>query len=154
MPNSDTTHHLVAKHVLRVCEIRLTRREEVRKRLRERRRRRFWLPDAKPWTSTTWTKTNWSTPAFLKRAKRVNGNDDVRCVSCRDKINELYEWMCQLESEKFDHMEKLKLQKYEVRTWPWLLHTRALSSVDFSVFDSSSRSRDCVRESRSSVNCK
>lgn len=35
--------------------------------------------------------------------------------SCRDKINELHEWMCQLESEKFDHTEKLKLQKYEVR---------------------------------------
>uniref|UniRef100_A0A8C6LVZ1 Troponin T type 3a (skeletal, fast) n=1 Tax=Nothobranchius furzeri TaxID=105023 RepID=A0A8C6LVZ1_NOTFU len=33
----------------------------------------------------------------------------------KDKINELNEWMRQLESEKFDHMEKLKLQKYEVR---------------------------------------
>uniref|UniRef100_H3CAU9 Troponin T type 3a (skeletal, fast) n=1 Tax=Tetraodon nigroviridis TaxID=99883 RepID=H3CAU9_TETNG len=32
----------------------------------------------------------------------------------KDKINELHDWMCQLESEKFDHMEKLKLQKYEV----------------------------------------
>lgn len=34
---------------------------------------------------------------------------------CRDKINELHEWMTQLESEKFDHMERLKRQKYEVR---------------------------------------
>lgn len=42
-------------------------------------------------------------------------------VSCRDKINELHDWMCQLESEKFDHMEKLKLQKYEVRTRLWSL---------------------------------
>lgn len=37
------------------------------------------------------------------------------CFFCRDKINELHEWMCQLESEKFDHMERLKRQKYEVR---------------------------------------
>lgn len=36
-------------------------------------------------------------------------------VCGRDKINELHEWMCQLESEKFDHMERLKRQKYEVR---------------------------------------
>lgn len=36
-------------------------------------------------------------------------------VSCRDKINELHDWMRQLESEKFDHMERLKRQKYEVR---------------------------------------
>lgn len=40
---------------------------------------------------------------------------DVLLPPCRDKINELYEWMCQLESEKFDHMERLKRQKYEVR---------------------------------------
>ncbi|XP_013874796.1 troponin T, fast skeletal muscle isoforms isoform X2 [Austrofundulus limnaeus] len=32
----------------------------------------------------------------------------------RDKITELSDWMRQLESEKFDHMERLKLQKYEV----------------------------------------
>ncbi|XP_024911912.1 troponin T, fast skeletal muscle isoforms-like isoform X9 [Cynoglossus semilaevis] len=31
----------------------------------------------------------------------------------KDKINELHEWMTQLESEKFDHMERLKRQKYE-----------------------------------------
>lgn len=43
--------------------------------------------------------------------------ESYRCcgVSRRDKINELYDWMCQLESEKFDHMERLKRQKYEVR---------------------------------------
>ncbi|KAG7522889.1 troponin T, fast skeletal muscle isoforms-like isoform X1 [Solea senegalensis] len=34
----------------------------------------------------------------------------------KDKINELHEWMTQLESEKFDHMERLKRQKYEVTT--------------------------------------
>lgn len=41
----------------------------------------------------------------------------------RDKINELYDWMRQLESEKFDHMERLKRQKYEVRPLPLLPHT-------------------------------
>lgn len=40
----------------------------------------------------------------------------VLLCCCRDKINELYEWMCELESEKFDHMERLKRQKYEVST--------------------------------------
>ncbi|CAL8375312.1 unnamed protein product [Arctogadus glacialis] len=34
----------------------------------------------------------------------------------KDKINELHEWMSTLESEKFDHMERLKRQKYEVTT--------------------------------------
>ncbi|KAJ3596606.1 hypothetical protein NHX12_003010 [Muraenolepis orangiensis] len=34
----------------------------------------------------------------------------------KDKINELHEWMTSLESEKFDHMERLKRQKYEVTT--------------------------------------
>lgn len=43
-------------------------------------------------------------------------------VSCREKINELHQWMSQLESEKFDHMERLKRQKYEVRPRPCRLH--------------------------------
>ena len=34
----------------------------------------------------------------------------------RDKINEFHDWMRQLESEKFDHMERLKKQKYEITT--------------------------------------
>lgn len=32
----------------------------------------------------------------------------------REKAKELYEWIKTLESEKFDHMERLKKQKYEV----------------------------------------
>lgn len=32
----------------------------------------------------------------------------------REKAKELHEWMKTLESEKFDHMERLKKQKYEV----------------------------------------
>lgn len=33
----------------------------------------------------------------------------------RDKAQELSDWIHQLESEKFDLMEKLKQQRYEVR---------------------------------------
>jgi len=48
------------------------------------------------------------------------------CFSRRDKINELNDWMRQLESEKFDHMERLKKQKYEVRL---RLHTTVMVTV-------------------------
>ncbi|KAG8563854.1 hypothetical protein GDO81_016220 [Engystomops pustulosus] len=34
----------------------------------------------------------------------------------RDKAKELWDWLYQLESEKFEHGEKLKRQKYEVTT--------------------------------------
>lgn len=34
---------------------------------------------------------------------------------CRDKAKELWDWMYKLEAEKFDHVETLKRQKYEVR---------------------------------------
>lgn len=37
------------------------------------------------------------------------------CVSgCRDKANELWQWLMQLEAEKYDLNEKLKRQKYDV----------------------------------------
>uniref|UniRef100_A0A3Q2YVH7 Troponin T type 3a (skeletal, fast) n=1 Tax=Hippocampus comes TaxID=109280 RepID=A0A3Q2YVH7_HIPCM len=49
------------------------------------------------------------------RRKQLN-IDHLNEDKLRDKINELYEWMCQLESEKFDHTERLKRQKYEVTT--------------------------------------
>ncbi|XP_042616399.1 troponin T, fast skeletal muscle isoforms-like isoform X11 [Cyprinus carpio] len=34
----------------------------------------------------------------------------------REKAKELWEWLYQLEAEKFEHIEKLKRQKYEVTT--------------------------------------
>lgn len=34
--------------------------------------------------------------------------------SRREKANELWQWMMQLEAEKFDLSEKLKRQKYDV----------------------------------------
>uniref|UniRef100_A0A3B4UYC0 Troponin T type 3a (skeletal, fast) n=1 Tax=Seriola dumerili TaxID=41447 RepID=A0A3B4UYC0_SERDU len=46
------------------------------------------------------------------RRKQLN-IDHLNEDKLKDKINELHEWMSQLESEKFDHMERLKRQKYE-----------------------------------------
>lgn len=33
----------------------------------------------------------------------------------REKAKELWDWLYTLEAEKFEHLEKLKRQKYEVR---------------------------------------
>ncbi|XP_062246561.1 troponin T type 3a (skeletal, fast) isoform X2 [Platichthys flesus] len=49
------------------------------------------------------------------RRKQLNV-DHLNEDKLKDKITELHEWMTQLESEKFDHMERLKRQKYEVTT--------------------------------------
>uniref|UniRef100_A0A8D0CZ62 Troponin T type 3a (skeletal, fast) n=1 Tax=Sander lucioperca TaxID=283035 RepID=A0A8D0CZ62_SANLU len=48
------------------------------------------------------------------RRKQLN-IDHLNEDKLKEKIKELHEWMSQLESEKFDHMERLKRQKYEVR---------------------------------------
>eukprot|EP00066_Takifugu_rubripes_P016156 XP_011605422.1 PREDICTED: troponin T, fast skeletal muscle isoforms-like isoform X3 [Takifugu rubripes] len=50
---------------------------------------------------------------ILAARRKALNIDHLNEDKLKDKINELYDWMCQLESEKFDHMEKLKLQKYE-----------------------------------------
>lgn len=47
------------------------------------------------------------------RRKAVN-IDHLGEDKLREKAKELWEWMYALESEKFDHIEKLKRQKYEV----------------------------------------
>merc|ERR1712098_698089 len=49
------------------------------------------------------------------RRKQLN-IDHLNEDKLKDKITELHEWMKTLESEKFDHMERLKRQKYEVTT--------------------------------------
>merc|ERR1712098_41107 len=49
------------------------------------------------------------------RRKQLN-IDHLNEDKLKDKITELHEWMQTLESEKFDHMERLKRQKYEVTT--------------------------------------
>ncbi|XP_062845376.1 troponin T type 3b (skeletal, fast) [Trichomycterus rosablanca] len=50
---------------------------------------------------------------LAERRKPLN-IDHLNEDKLRDKAKELWEWMCTLESEKFDHIEKLKRQKYEV----------------------------------------
>ncbi|XP_034390393.1 troponin T, fast skeletal muscle isoforms-like [Cyclopterus lumpus] len=52
---------------------------------------------------------------LASRRKQLN-IDHLNEDKLKDKISELHEWMTQLESEKFDHMERLKRQKYEVTT--------------------------------------
>ncbi|XP_031734409.1 troponin T type 3a (skeletal, fast) isoform X3 [Anarrhichthys ocellatus] len=52
---------------------------------------------------------------LASRRKQLN-IDHLNEDKLKDKITELHEWMTQLESEKFDHMERLKRQKYEVTT--------------------------------------
>ncbi|XP_050929081.1 troponin T type 3a (skeletal, fast) isoform X2 [Lates calcarifer] len=53
---------------------------------------------------------------ILAARRKALNIDHLNEDKLKDKINELHEWMCQLESEKFDHMERLKRQKYEVTT--------------------------------------
>uniref|UniRef100_A0A4W4ERV9 Troponin T type 3a (skeletal, fast) n=1 Tax=Electrophorus electricus TaxID=8005 RepID=A0A4W4ERV9_ELEEL len=53
---------------------------------------------------------------LAERRKALN-IDHLNEDKLRDKIKELHEWMKTLESEKFDHMERLKKQKYEVLTF-------------------------------------
>uniref|UniRef100_A0A3Q2UXE3 Troponin T type 3a (skeletal, fast) n=1 Tax=Haplochromis burtoni TaxID=8153 RepID=A0A3Q2UXE3_HAPBU len=49
------------------------------------------------------------------RRKQLN-IDHLNEDKLKEKIKELHDWMTQLESEKFDHTERLKRQKYEVTT--------------------------------------
>ncbi|XP_028813081.1 troponin T type 3b (skeletal, fast) isoform X6 [Denticeps clupeoides] len=49
------------------------------------------------------------------RRKALN-IDHLNEDKLKEKAKELWEWMFTLESEKFDHIEKLKRQKYEVTT--------------------------------------
>ncbi|XP_023697961.1 troponin T type 3a (skeletal, fast) isoform X2 [Paramormyrops kingsleyae] len=52
---------------------------------------------------------------LAERRKPLN-IDHLSEDKLRDKAKELWDWMQTLESDKFDHMEKLKRQKYEVTT--------------------------------------
>merc|ERR1712243_408913 len=53
---------------------------------------------------------------ILAARRKALNIDHLNEDKLKDKIKELHEWMTQLESEKFDHMERLKRQKYEVTT--------------------------------------
>ncbi|XP_047675986.1 troponin T type 3a (skeletal, fast) isoform X5 [Tachysurus fulvidraco] len=52
---------------------------------------------------------------LAERRKALN-IDHLNEDKLKEKAKELYEWIKTLESEKFDHMERLKRQKYEVTT--------------------------------------
>ncbi|XP_030650148.1 troponin T type 3b (skeletal, fast) [Chanos chanos] len=52
---------------------------------------------------------------LAERRKPLN-IDHLNEDKLREKAKEMWEWMRTLESEKFDHMERLKRQKYEVTT--------------------------------------
>ncbi|XP_067830561.1 troponin T, slow skeletal muscle isoform X3 [Heptranchias perlo] len=56
---------------------------------------------------------------LAERRKPLN-IDHLNDEKMKEKAKELWEWMYQLESEKFDLMDKLKRQKYEIKT----LHNR------------------------------
>merc|ERR1712243_130275 len=49
---------------------------------------------------------------ILAARRKALNIDHLNEDKLKDKIKELHEWMTQLESEKFDHMERLKRQKY------------------------------------------
>uniref|UniRef100_K7FAT8 Troponin T, slow skeletal muscle n=1 Tax=Pelodiscus sinensis TaxID=13735 RepID=K7FAT8_PELSI len=51
---------------------------------------------------------------ILAERRRPLNIESMREDELREKAKELHEWIHQLESEKFDLMEKLKYQKYEV----------------------------------------
>ncbi|XP_007245000.3 troponin T type 3b (skeletal, fast) isoform X5 [Astyanax mexicanus] len=50
---------------------------------------------------------------LAERRKALN-IDHLNEDKLREKAKELWDWMYSLESEKFDHIEKLKRQKYEI----------------------------------------
>lgn len=39
---------------------------------------------------------------------------NISVTRCRDKANELWQWLMDLEAEKYDLNDKLKRQKYDV----------------------------------------
>uniref|UniRef100_A0A3Q0SF60 Troponin T type 3a (skeletal, fast) n=1 Tax=Amphilophus citrinellus TaxID=61819 RepID=A0A3Q0SF60_AMPCI len=53
---------------------------------------------------------------ILAARRKALNIDHLNEEKLKEKIKELHDWMTQLESEKFDHMERLKKQKYEVTT--------------------------------------
>lgn len=63
----------------------------------------------------------WASPTYNhKGAVKYNLQQINWCVPHREKATELWQWLMELEGEKFDLSERLKKQKYEVRE---LCHT-------------------------------
>lgn len=114
-------------------------RREQRSRQRERRKRRSWRTGGSLLTSTISMRTKWSKDAstsiifhrlisaFCRVLHYRRGLlvfcpwNTLRFCSKREKANELWQWLMTLEAEKFDLIEKLKRQKYDVSTLPRVL---------------------------------
>ncbi|XP_026866309.1 troponin T type 3b (skeletal, fast) isoform X9 [Electrophorus electricus] len=114
---------------------RQARREEERLRKEELDAKRKAEDDAKKKSVLTSMGSNYS--SYLQKADQKKGKkqterekkkkilaerrkalniDHLNEDKLRDKAKELWDWMFSLESEKFDHIEKLKRQKYEITT--------------------------------------
>ncbi|XP_017565101.1 troponin T type 3b (skeletal, fast) isoform X7 [Pygocentrus nattereri] len=112
---------------------RQARREEERLRKEEADVKKKAEEDAKKKSVLTSMGSNYS--SYLQKADQKRGKkqterekkkkilaerrkplniDHLNEDKLREKAKELWEWMYKLESEKFDHIEKLKRQKYEV----------------------------------------
>ncbi|XP_076878225.1 troponin T type 3b (skeletal, fast) [Brachyhypopomus gauderio] len=112
---------------------RQARREEERLRKEEADAKRKAEDEAKKKSVLTGMGSNYS--SYLAKADQKKGKkqterekkkkilaerrkplniDHLNEDKLRDKAKELWDWMFTLESEKFDHNEKLKRQKYEV----------------------------------------
>lgn len=91
-------------------------------RRRERRRRGSWARDGNRWTSTTWTRrdsSRWWVAGWGDEKNHFTGQKqgEPQCwigASYREKAKELWEWMYQLEAEKFELQDQITRQKYEV----------------------------------------
>ncbi|XP_036439828.1 troponin T type 3b (skeletal, fast) isoform X6 [Colossoma macropomum] len=114
---------------------RQARREEERLRKEEADAKKKAEEDAKKKSVLTSMGSNYSSylqKADQKRGKKQTEREKKRKIlaerrkplnidhlnedKLREKAKELWEWMYKLESEKFDHIEKLKRQKYEINT--------------------------------------
>ncbi|XP_027024227.1 troponin T type 3b (skeletal, fast) isoform X1 [Tachysurus fulvidraco] len=112
---------------------RQARREEERLRKEEADVKKKAEEDAKKKSVLTSMGSNYS--SYLQKADQKKGKkqterekkkkiladrrkplniDHLNEDKLRDKAKELWDWMYNLESEKFDHIEKIKRQKYEV----------------------------------------
>ncbi|XP_046696321.1 troponin T type 3b (skeletal, fast) isoform X2 [Silurus meridionalis] len=112
---------------------RQARREEERLRKEEADAKKRAEEDAKKKSVLTTMGSNYS--SYLQKADQKKGKkqterekkrkvlaerrkplniDHLNEDKLRDKAKELWDWMYNLESEKYDHIEKLKRQKYEV----------------------------------------
>ncbi|KAL6461771.1 hypothetical protein MHYP_G00299160 [Metynnis hypsauchen] len=112
---------------------RQSRREEERLRKEEADAKKKAEEDAKKKSVLTSMGSNYS--SYLQKADQKRGKkqterekkkkilaerrkplniDHLNEDKLREKAKELWEWMYKLEAEKYDHIEKLKRQKYEV----------------------------------------